>query len=81
MAPRYEIGQRVIIKRVKDKVAYARDPYIGQYAGTSGLVTNYHWISPNIGKVFYIYTVRMESDQKEIVLHEDEIKVDKSKVR
>jgi len=79
MAPKYEIGQRVVIKRVKEKVSSPRDSDIGQYAGNSGSVTNYYWISPNIGKVFYIYTVKMEPDHKEIVLHEDELKADKSK--
>ena len=77
MAPKYEIGQRVLIKKVKDKVSASRGTDIGQYAGSSGSVTNYYWISPNFGKVFYIYTVKMESDHKEIVLHEDEIQAGK----
>jgi len=81
MPPKYKIGQRVIIKRVKNQPPSARASDIGQYAGQSGLVTNYYWISPDRGKVFHIYTVRIGSDQKEIVLHEDEIKADKAKVR
>ena len=43
------------------------------YAGQSGKVTNYYWITPPSGEVFYIYTVRIGTGYKEVVLHEDEI--------
>lgn len=80
MEPKYQIGQKVIVKQFKTKLPSARDSDIGQYAGQSGTVTNYYWISPNRGEVFYIYTVKISTSQKEIVLHEDEIEADKAKV-
>jgi len=81
MEPKYQIGQNVIIKPVKDQPQSARDSDIGQYAGQRGTVTNYHWISPRAGEVFYIYTVQLGPRQKEIVLHEDEIEADTAKAR
>ncbi len=80
MEPKYQIGQKVIVKQFKAKLPSARDSDIGQYAGQSGTVTNYYWISPNRGEVFYIYTVKISTSQKEIVLHEDEIEADKAKI-
>ena len=80
MEPKYQIGQKVVIKHAKSKLPSARDSDIGQYAGQSGTVTDYYWISPPGSKVFYIYTVKIGTDQKEIVLHEDEMKADKAKV-
>ncbi len=73
MAPKYEIGQKVTITPVKNQHLSPRDSDIEPYAGQTGEVTDYYWISPNRDKVFYIYTIRMGADNKEIVLHEDEI--------
>ncbi len=58
----------------------ARDSDIEKYAGQSGTVTNYYWISPQGGEVFYVYMVKIGAGKKEIVLHEDEIQADKAKV-
>ena len=81
MEPKYKIGQRVIIKKNKTQSSSPRDSDIGKYADQSGMVTNYYWISPNNrGEVFYIYTVKIGTSQKDIVLHEDEMKTDKVKV-
>ena len=80
MKPKYQIGQKVIIKQPKTNLPSARDSDIGQYAGQSGTVTNYYWISPQGGEVFYIYTVKIGTGQKEMVLHEDEMEADKAKV-
>jgi len=74
MAPKYEIGQKVIIKQVKDQHSSLRDSGLEPYAGRVGEVINYHWLCPSMGEVFYTYIVRLETDSKEIVLHEDEIK-------
>ena len=73
MKPKYEIGQKVIIRPVRDQPLSRRDSDIESYAGQIGEISNYYWISPRTGKVFYIYTVRVGTDYKEIVLHEDEI--------
>ena len=73
MAPKYEIGQKVIITPVKNQHLSPRDSDIGTYAGKSGKVTDYYWISTAKGEIFYMYTVQIEIDRKDIVLHEDEM--------
>jgi hypothetical protein len=73
MAPKYEIGQKVIITPVKNQHLSPRDSDIGAYAGRSGKVMNYYWINTGRGEAFYIYTVRLGADDKDIVLHEDEM--------
>ena len=76
MGTKYKLGQRVIIKPVKNQSSSVRDSDIGQYTGQSGIVTDYYWIRPNAGRVFYIYTVKIGDGEKEIVLHEDEMEAD-----
>lgn len=73
MASRYEIGQKVIIRPVSDQPLSLRESDLESYAGQIGEVSNYYWISPRTGKVFYIYTVRIGTDYKEVILYEDEI--------
>jgi len=73
MAPKYEKGQKVIITPAKYQRLSPRDSDIEAYAGRSGKVTDYYWISTGRGEAFYIYTVRLEADDKDIVLHEDEM--------
>jgi len=73
MAPKYEIGQKVIIAPVKNQRLSPRDSDIEPYAGQVGEVIDYYWIRPNASEVFYIYTARMETDRMEIALHEDEL--------
>jgi hypothetical protein len=76
MAPKYSIGQKVQIKSVAGELnASPRDCAINVYDGQIGEVTNYYWISPRAGEVFYIYMVRVGTGYKEIALHEDEIEV------
>jgi len=81
VAPKYKIGEKVIIKPVKNQTPSARDSDITQYAGQSGTVTNYYWIGPNRRQIFYIYTVQIGIGYREIVLHEDEIEADTAKAR
>ena len=74
MAPKYEVGQKVIVMPASDQLS-ARDSNLERYAGQSGQITDYHWIDKDRGTdVFYIYSVRIDSDNKEVVLHEDELK-------
>jgi len=73
VASRYEIGQKVIIRPVSDQPLSLRESDLESYAGQIGEVSNYYWISPRTGKVFYIYTVRIGTDYKEVILYEDEI--------
>ena len=69
----YEVGQKVVIKPVSEQSLSSRDSALRQYAGLIGEIANYHWIRPPIGEVFYLYTVRIGTNNKEIVLYEDEI--------
>ena len=76
MEPKYKLGQKVIIKPVKNQLSSVRESDVGQYAGQSGIVTDYYWIRPSAGEVFFVYTVKIGDSEKEIVLHEDEMKAD-----
>ncbi|MFA5317741.1 MAG: hypothetical protein WC369_10025 [Dehalococcoidales bacterium] len=74
MNQRYEIGQKVIITPVKDEQMSSRDVGLEPYAGQTGTIADYHWISLGCGaEVFHIYTVRIEPGDKALVLHEDEL--------
>ena len=74
MEPKYKIGQKVMVKKLKSQSSDVRDSGVSQYANQTGIVTNYYFIRPDWGEVFYIYTVKIGDGQKDIVLHEDEIK-------
>ena len=76
MESKYKIGQRVIATPVKNQALSARGSDIERYVGQSGIVTDYYWIRPNTGQVFFIYTVEMEEGQERIVLYEDELRAD-----
>ena len=71
--PRYVKGQRVIIRPVSEKGLTQRENDINLYAGQVGEVSNFYWISPRTGQVFYIYNVRVGKQRKEIVVYEDEM--------
>ena len=71
--PRYQAGQKVIVKLPQGQSRTSRDSTLEPYAGQTGEVIDYYWISPRFGEIFYIYRVRMAVDNKEIILHEDEI--------
>ncbi len=73
MNPKYEIGQKVVVRPIKNQALSPRDCTIEPFVGQTGQVTRYYWISPRAGEVFFIYTVRVGVDNREIVLHEDEI--------
>lgn len=73
MGPQYKVGQRVVIRPVKDQPLSARECNIEAYAGHIGKVSNFYWIDPRAGRILYIYTVRLGTEEKELVLHEDEI--------
>lgn len=74
MNAKYQIGQKVVITPVRTQQLSPRDAALEPYAGQIGKVADYYWISLGSGAgVFYIYTVLMEADQKELVVHEDEL--------
>jgi hypothetical protein len=72
MHPKYKIGQRVTVKTARDQRSL-RDCTIEPYTGQAGKVTSYYWISPRNSDIFYIYTVKVGNETKEVALHEDEI--------
>jgi hypothetical protein len=73
MAPTYEKGQKIIITPPKYERLSPRDSDISKYAGRKGKVTDYYWMNTATGETVYIYTVQLEADDKDIVLHEDEM--------
>ena len=73
MLAEYEIGQKITITPVNKKSLSPRDSDLNQYAGLTGEIINYHWIRPPTSEVFYIYTVRVSTSNREIVLYGDEI--------
>ena len=74
MSARFEKGQKVVVRTVKKKKHLSpRDSSLEPYEGQIGTVDNYYWITLSRGNTVYLYTVRTGSDQKEIVLHEDEL--------
>ena len=74
MTPRYQKGQQVIIRPVKEQELSPRDFDLEAFAGQRGVVTDFYWITLERGlRVVYLYTVETGDDQKELVLHEDEL--------
>lgn len=71
MAPRYVVGQKVVVVPPENSIS-PRDSSIEAFAGQVGKVSDYRWINLR-GQVFYIYTVKIGTDEKEMVLHEDEL--------
>ena len=78
MSARFEKGQKVVVGKVKGKHSSLRDSALEPYVGQIGTVDNYYWITLSRGNTVYLYTVRIETDQKEIVLHEDELQACKA---
>ncbi len=74
MEPKYKIGQKVTVRKLKSNSSALRDAEISQYANQAGIVANYYFIRPDWGKIFYIYTIQIGEGQKDVVLYEDEIK-------
>lgn len=71
--PKYVKGQKVIIQPVGGQGVSQRENDISRYAGEVGEVSNYYWISPRNGQVFYIYNVKVGEKKKEIAVYEDEM--------
>jgi len=69
----FNIGQEIIIKPVSEPGLSVREAALSPFAGMTGRITNYYWIRPPTGKLFYLYTVQVGDSNKEIVLYEDEI--------
>jgi len=69
----YEIGQEIMIKPVGKQSLSLRDDALLPYAGQTCTISDYRWIAPPTGGMFYLYTLRVGSSNKEIVLFEDEI--------
>ena len=73
MAAKYEIGQRIVIKPISEQNVSVRESAMRPYVGQSGQISDYYWIEPPTGQRFYLYTVHVDANSKDIVLYEDEI--------
>jgi len=73
MPASYSIGDEVLINPVSEQTPSLRESAIRPYSGQTGMISDYHWIEPPTGEIFYLYTVRVGDSNKEIVLYEDEI--------
>ncbi|MFA5309211.1 MAG: hypothetical protein WC370_06985 [Dehalococcoidales bacterium] len=71
--PRYAKGQKVIIKPISEQGVTQREYNVNEYAGRVGEISNFYWISPRTGQIFYIYNVKVGKERKEIVVYEDEL--------
>ena len=69
----YGKNQKVIITPVQEQMT-SIETGMQKYAGKICQVLDYYWVEIGRGDVFYVYTVQVEEDKKEIVLHEDELK-------
>lgn len=75
MAVKFAKGQKVVIKPLGDGNFTPRDASIEPYIGRNGQITDYYSIVLRDGKAVYLYTVLMDNDRKELVLHEDELEI------
>jgi hypothetical protein len=71
--PRYIKGQKVIVRPFSEEGVTQREYNVNEYAGQVGEISNFYWISPRTGQVFFIYNVRVGKERKEIVVYEDEL--------
>ena len=74
MAARFEKGQKVVVRNIKKKNISLRDSTLEPYAGQIGTVDNYYWMTLGRGNTVHLYTVKLDTNQKEVVLHEDELR-------
>ena len=56
MPAKYEIGQKIAIKPVSEQSVSLRDAALQKYSGQTGEITDYYWIRPPTGQIFYLYT-------------------------
>ena len=71
--PRFIKGQKVIIKPVDEKGTTRREYSVNEYAGQVGEISDFFYISPRTGQIFFIYNVRVGRERKEVVVYEDEL--------
>ncbi len=75
MASHYKRGQKVVIVPTKSQSLSPRDSKIEPYIGRSGVITDYYWLEvPTGDKEVFIYTVKMNEEDREVVVYEDEIR-------
>jgi len=69
-----EKGCKVIVSPAKNSESLLRDSQLEPYAGKIGTIADYYWIQPTGREKFFIYTVRLDGENKNIILHEDELR-------
>ena len=73
MPATYKVGEEVLIKPMGEQNTSVREAALGPYSGQTGIITNFYWINPPTGEIFYLYTVQVGTSNKELTLYEDEI--------
>ncbi|MFC2039109.1 hypothetical protein ACFLUG_05000 [Chloroflexota bacterium] len=73
MPETYKVGEEILIKQIGEQSTSVREAALSPYSGQTGTITNYYWITPPTGEVFYLYTVQVGASSKELTLYEDEI--------
>jgi hypothetical protein len=73
MTANYEKGSKVIISPPQNRGSLLRDFQLEPYAGKIGIIIDFYSIQPTGREKFFIYTVRLEDRNRDIVLHEDEL--------
>lgn len=71
--PRFDKGQRVVVKPIDEKGATSREYNVNEWAGEVGEISDYYYINLRTGQLFFIYKVRVGKENKEIVVYEDEL--------
>jgi ribosomal protein L21E len=72
MTSKYSKGSKVLVTPGEEQLSL-RDAELAPYAGKTGVITDCYSIQRD-REVFYLYTVRIDDENKEVVLHEDELK-------
>ena len=71
--PKYLVGQKVVLQPISGQGVSQRDYDVNRYSGKEGRVSNYYWLNPRTGQIFFIYKVLVDDGRKEIVVYEDEM--------
>ena len=71
----FKKGQRVTVGPANNQNLTPRDSALEPYVGRAGTVMDIYWINIGAGsRNFHVYKVRIDNEDEEIVVHEDEIK-------
>ena len=72
MTAKFEKGQKVLVKDIKNQLSL-RDSTLELYAGQIGTVKDVYNMTLSRGNTVYLYAIKLENDHEEVILHEDEL--------